>query len=738
MILFAKDWAKYPTASLHLDTTNRSWLEMASLYRYMGVTNHAWPLALINPRLKDVDPFDENLSMEDRTAVAVECKINPWYYFREIARIPAGSGEDAVPMRANRGNLALYWCFMNHVMTFLIQIRQTGKSVSVDALVTWLLNIRCRATDINMLTKDDSLRSKQVQRLKDMDSELPYYLKQRTKLDANNTEMITVKSLSNAFRVFVPQGSPKAADKVGRGFTSPIFLDDEGPFQSNADISIPAALMAGNDARDRAARNNEPYGTIFTTTAGKKDTREGKYFYNLLSSAASWKEAYLDAKDEQDLERMIRSASRALSVANKIKTANHAGYYRVSIIFNHNQLGYDDDWLARKIEEMAGDDEQQIDRDLFNRWTSGSMSSPLPIETMERIRQSETEPEYVEISPEGYTTNWYIPKEQIATRLSSGIYVMSMDTSDASGGDDIAMRLIDPRSAELIAQGKYNDTNIITFSQWVTRWFTQYSTIRGIIERRSTGSTVLDQLLLTLPANGIDPYAVLFNRVVNDAEENPDRFKEVQVPMGRRASDIYVKYKKHFGYATSSSGITSRSELYSKTLQAAAHQAGHLVKDSDTINQVLALQIRNGRVDHPPGEHDDFCIAWLLGYWWITQGKNLSFYGFDTTSILLEHRKAINSSKGSNWNEQQSMQATVSTLLKQLENEPNEYLQQKLESQIRAIASRLDHSAQAALTVEDLIAQVKQTKQERKAARVTQQWNSSAVQDYSGWAYRRW
>ena len=603
IILFLEDWAKYPQSIADTSTTNKTWLEMAKLYHHMGIKNHMFPLALHDPSLQGVDPFDTNIPLQTQLKIAIECKINPWYYFREIARVPAGSGEDAAPLQANRGNIALYWCFFNHVMVFLIQIRQTGKSVSVDELATYLLNIRCRNTDINLLTKDDLLRTKNIKRLKDIDVELPFYLKQRTKADANNTEQITIKSLGNTFTTHVPQASPKAADKVGRGLTSPIFFVDESPFQVNAQISIPAALSAGNNARERAAKNNEPYGTIFTTTSGKKDTKEGAYIYRLKSEAAAFVEPMFDAKNQADLETIIRKSSRSTQ-----NTKGKGGAYRVDITLNHKQLGKTDNWLKQTIEDIAAEDPDQIDRDLFNRWTSGSVSSPLSIEVMETIRASEREASYIEISKQGYTTHWYVPENQINAQLSSGKHVLSMDTSDASGGDDISLRLIDVSDGKLIACGTYNETNIITFSQWVAEWFIRFDNVLGIIERRSTGVAVLDQLLLILPSNGIDPFVRLFNRCVNDADEEPDRFKDIQVPFARRSQDIYVRYKKYFGFATSGSGLTSRSELYSTTLQNAAKQVGDVIYDKITIDQILSLEIRNGRVDHPRGEHDDMCF----------------------------------------------------------------------------------------------------------------------------------
>ena len=580
MILFYDDWKRYPGAIAHLSTKNRTWVEICKLYRHMGIKNHIFPLALHDKTLEHVDPFDPNISMENQS----------------------GSGEDAAMLQANRGNIALYWCFFNHIMVFLIQIRQTGKSISLDELATYLLNVRCRNTDINLLTKDDQLRARNIKRLKDIDVELPFYLRQRTKADANNMEAITIKSLGNTFTTHVPQASPKAADKVGRGLTSPIFFIDEAPFQNNVQISVPAALAAGNDARARAARNGEPYGTIFTTTAGKKDTKEGAYIYRLKNESAQWTEMFFDCENQEDLEQVVRRASRPMR-GNK-----SGGVYRVDITLNHRQLGKTDDWLAKTIESTAVDDELQVDRDYFNRWTAGSLTSPLAVEVMEKIRAGECEPEYIQISKQGYVTNWYIKENEIEDRMRNGTYIMAMDTSEASGGDDISMRISDIRDGSLIAVGSYNETNIITFSEWTAEWFIRYPNLKGIIERRSTGSAVIDQLLLLLPAHGVDPFTTLFNRVVNDADEHPDRFRAIQVPMGRRSQELYVQMKKHFGFATSATGVTSRTELYSSTLQHLAKTVGPVIKDKLTIDQMLSLVIRNGRVDHPPGEHDDACF----------------------------------------------------------------------------------------------------------------------------------
>lgn len=703
MILFLKDWNYYSTAIIDDKTTNRSFIRIAALYKSMGIKNHAFMLALINPNLQGIDPFDPRLSVEQMAMVAMECKINPWYFFREILKAPAIAGGEAIRFEANRGNMALYWLFFNHITVILIQIRQTGKSFSVDGLITLLLNIVCTSTSINLLTKDDILRSANITRLKEIDSELPFYLKQRGKGDANNTEELTVKSLGNSYRAHVPQKSPKMALNLGRGLTSPIFHIDEAPFQSNIGISLPAALSAGTAARDSARRNDEPYGTILTTTAGKKDDRDGKFIFDLLCNSAEWSEPFFDANDLLELEKLIRKNSRS-------------GELRVNCTFNHKQLGKSDEWLKRAIEEAMVSGEA-ADRDFFNVWTSGTQSSPLPISILERMRASHQPVAYTNISnPDGYITKWYIPEDEIEYRMANGNFALGVDSSDASGGDDISFYLIDIRTAETIAAGNYNETNLITFAAWLCNWFVKYLNITGIIERRSSGAMILDYLILMLPAKGIDPFKRLFNRAVNDFEDYQDRWREISTPMGRRRGDTLVVHKKTFGFSTSGGGLTSRTELYSTTLQMAAKHSADKIKDLTTINQITGLTTRNGRVDHQLGEHDDMVIAWLLCFWLITQGKNLSHYGIDSKSILCEvsKPKLLDNRTAYEYHEQQRIRAEIEELYEKIKRENDDNIVQRLEFKLRTLNRSLILEEGEIFSVDDLINSVRE---ERKNSR---------------------
>lgn len=727
-ILFAKDWAKYPNAIIDTKTKNQSFVRLASVYRSMGVKNHAFLLALHDPTLQGVDPYSPTLTLEQQLRIALECKENAWYFFREVARVPATGGTEATLFEANRGNIALFWLFFNHIMQILIQPRQTGKSFGTDTLMNLLMNIVCTNTKINLMTKDDTLRRANVQRLKDIATELPKFLQQKGPSDLNNTEEITINSLGNRYTTHVPQASPKRAINMGRGLTTSIFHIDEGPFQPNIAIALPAALAAMGAATDKAAAEGAPYGTILTTTAGRKDDKDGRFIYDMLQESAIWTEKFFDAYDQVGLENMIRLNSRK-------------GVLRVACVFNHRQLGKTDQWLRRKLEEsvQTGDD---ANRDYFNMWTSGSQTSPLPIHILEAIRGSMREVRYTEISQQGYITRWYIDEDEITQRMSQGHYVLSMDTSEAGGGDDISLLLIDLRTLEVVAAGTYNETNLIMFSQWVASWFVRFRNFTGIIERRSTGAMLIDYLLIHLPEAGIDPFKRLFNMVVHEASEQMERYKEICVPMQRRDPNIYTRMKKFFGFATSGSGTTSRSGLYSTTLKLATSKACTKIYDKPLIDQITSLITKNGRIDHEDGEHDDMVIGWLLGMWLIMQGVNLTHYGIDPRWVMIDAtpKEELDPYEAAIKREQDALRLQLTELNEQLGKTHDEYISMKLEQQMRGIMGKLIFNENEVFSVDEMIRQSRERRKNSKMFRnqgVQQRWGGQTYTPQSYGSYYR-
>lgn len=707
MMLFDEQWeTDYPYAVVHMETKNRSFVEYAALLKSMGVKNHRFCLTLLNPELRFVDPWSPDLTVQQIMMITEEIYENPWYYFRECVR----ASRDGDPFMANRANMALYWLFFNHVTSILIQPRQTGKSYSSDVLVRWLTDHRCVDTEINAITKDDTLRASNLERLRDIESLVPWYLQRRERGDIFNTEEYSINALGNNYRSHLPSKSEKAANNVGRGLTSPIFLIDEAAFLYNIAISLPAALAAGTNARDQARRRGDPYGTIITTTPGKKDDRDGRYIYNMLQHSFEWNEVLFDCKNEEALHDMIiKNAPR--------DPRETEGALRVNLSFSHRQLGYSDDWLRRAMRD-ANSTGEAAERDFLGRWTSGSQSSPLSLEQLETIRNSIEPAKFVQTTdPYSYVIRWYVEEREIQRAMNEKV-IISLDTSDAAGGDDIAMHFRSSTTGRTLASGNYNETNLIAFAEWIATLLAKYPNTILIPERRSTGSSIIDYLLLILPSRGIDPFKRIFNLVVHQAEEYPDRFADINRAMGSRPSDVYVKYKKFFGFATSASGMTSRSELFGTTLQNAAKYTGEAVFDKMTAGQILGLVIRNGRVDHEEGGHDDMAVAWLLSYWFLANGRNHWFYGLDPKSVMINNRIARSSQeKEENYTNyaREKIKEKINMLVDQLRKERDPYVVPVIERALRSIAHEVPVDETGAFSVEELIEQLKEGRKRRRS-----------------------
>lgn len=701
-IYFAKDWAKYPTATIHYETTNKSFLDLAAKYREMGIKNHAFILALVNPELRHVDPFQEDLPDNIKHAIIVECKINPWYFFREIARAPAQGSPDPNPVSANRGNVALWWCFFNHVTIFLIQPRQTGKSMSTDELMVLLLGIRCLATKINLLTKDDSLRKQNIDRIKEIFDFLPKYINRRTKKDSDNTESINIGALGNEYNTHLPRSSPKEAFKVGRGFTSPIFHGDEGPFQSNVHISLPAALPSLGAAIDIAKARGTDYGIIHTTTAGNLAEKEGAYYYDMLCNSAIWDERFFDAEDEDELREIITKAGH--------------GHYRVNATFSHRQLGKTDEWLMEKL-KTAEQKGVTANQDYFNIWVTGGMGNPIPTHLLRRIEKAGKDVLFTEIDRQDkFIIRWYISEEEIARRYRNGDHwTIGLDTSDASGGDDIGLVITDDETLEVLGAANYNTINLLSFSSYLCRLLLKYENTTLVPERKSSAIAIIDHLLYMLPAEGQDPFKRIYNSVVNDYDVDRQRYNEILMPLNRRTPEIYTINKRSFGFVTAGSGRYSRSELYSTTLQASVKDCADIVNDKILIGQLGGLIDKNGRIDHADGSHDDMVISWLLTQWFLRNAKNLSFYGVNPRKAM---QRVGNDSKLSPQElmvkeYQKQLRAEIETIAEKISNEPDENITRLLERTLRVLNQQIILEEGEVRSVDEMIKRALERKKSR-------------------------
>lgn len=701
MILFENDWKKYPNAVVHWETRNRSFVEYCQLLKIMGIKNNLFPLALYNRALVNVDPHDPDLPLSTQLLIKIECKLNPWYFFRECLRAPPRASMFGDPVLANRGNIAYWWLFFLNIMMFLIMVRQSGKSMTAYGMVIYLCNIRCLGLQINWLTKDHGLRQNTIIDIKKMEEQLPPYMRIRTKYDIANSEQLHYSALRNRLILHVPQKSEKDAEKVGRGFSSEVNMDDEGPYQDYLDIMVPAMLASGAAVRDIAIAKGEPACNAFTTTAGGLDTRSGKYMYGMISDAAEWTERFMDAGDMQTLHRLIKCNSRS-------------GDIQVNITLNHRQVGKTDEWLYRTMREnkSVGDG---ANKDFFNKWTSGGKSNPLDRLILDKIKKSEKEP-YVEIAKGyNYILRWYVAGNEIDTVMQNTWHVMTLDTSEMIDQDDLTLKFVNVETGGVTASSTFNTSNTLEFSNWLATLFVRFSNFVCIPERRSTGPGIIDNLLYILPSFGINPFKRIFNWVVNDSDSAKERFQLLQYANNQKIRELAVVHRQHFGFATSGGGVTSRSALYSETLRFAAENGADKVHDKKTIDQICCLETRNGRVDHPVGGHDDLVIAWLLGFWFLSKAKNLAYYGMTSSRILSRAKPVVAATREQHMvlAEQRQIRDQIRRISVDMETETSEFILERYERQLNDLNMRLVLDKDEVFSVDDLINKIKEKKKKK-------------------------
>src|SRR5690606_12684765 len=155
-------------------------VEFAAKLKAMGIRNWGFHLTLLDPGLKGVDPYDPNLDHMTILRIQKELKSNYWYYLREVFRVPSKTGGQMGFLEANRGNRATYWSIFNHFVTYLEQIRQTGKSLAGRSLMTgfhtaWVLGSEGSTISSILFTKSD-LRPDEIKEYKGIKLTLPKYM----------------------------------------------------------------------------------------------------------------------------------------------------------------------------------------------------------------------------------------------------------------------------------------------------------------------------------------------------------------------------------------------------------------------------------------------------------------------------------------------------------------------------------------------------------------------------------
>lgn len=674
-ILHLEDWYNKDgkrTALVQIDTRNQTFLTMAKVLKMMGVKNHLFHLSLLDPTLLGVDPHalndDNDPTMDMRTRVMVECRLNPWYFFREVCRIRAQGG-NPVPFRLDRGNLAMLWCFFNNINFTSTQPRQTGKSICAVAICTYMLYIAGLHMDISMLTLNNKILQANVKRVRDIKDNLPKYFIVESPQNLNNKEGLYYAKLDTRYMTYCGQADSRAAGDVGRGASSPFIHFDEPPFTPNIDISYPVITSSTDAAKATAKAAGQYHANIFTTTAGDPSTTEGEFMFKIVNGAMKFTERLYDTKDEAAAHAMVESNS-----TNSL----------VNGTFSYLQLGLSHEWFAKKKRE-GGLTPSSIARDYLNQWIAVSDKPIITGDIARRMWASKKDdPTYIQVWGD-YVIHWYVNRD----RVLDGTYrkktlVMGTDMSDMIGRDFTTCVAVDPEDLSVVFTFKCNMSNTSKFALFIADLLAEYSGIIFVPERKSTAVPIIDKASMVMQQNGQNPFRRIFNGVVNNlGVKGWERF-DLNDP-GLLSDD---RARRHVGFITTGK---TRPVLYKQVLFKAATMAADKLYDPDLIGEITSIQARNGRLDHSSGGHDDMVIAFLLACYFIFEAKNLTEYGLDPSKIL----RAVETRPGQNpayIASQIALRKKIKTMIAQAKAADDEFLKKKILFDLERLTPMVDTS----------------------------------------------
>lgn len=553
-------------------TKNTSFLKIHQFLKEKGIKNNKFFLALYDKDLENIDPRAANLPKEIKAKIITECRVNPWYFFREVVRIPVPGGD--IPYELHRGNLALNYLSLNNIDTIVLMPRQHGKTIGAVVLFVWLFFFGTKNTTVTFMNKKYSDAQVNLKRFKNIVELLPKWMveaRSPREDQESSTTFSRMTRLKNVITAMPAATSPEDADKLGRGLTMPCWYFDEIAFAKYNEIIYTAAAPAVSQAAIEAEKTGVPHFKLFTTTPNSIDVDEGGWC----------KHEVIEAACEFDEEMYDVPANLLRQYVYDRSTNNF-----VHIEFTWKELGRDEKWYEQQCRDLQYN-RQRIKREVDLEWTLSADKSPFSEEELERVSH------FVIPKEKEYTLRIGDSGNHKLTVLENIDFfkpvILAVDVGGGQGSDFSVVHMLDIDDFHEIGYFASNRINPIPFARIIISIVRNlFSNSVLIVERNSYGLDVITTLL------------------ENDFTRNKVFYRTINNPIPNQGNKI----QRVYGIDTTSG---SRDIMISNCFMYVADEP-HLFRCRHTYNELKTIERKNnGKVEHAQGAHDDFLMSYLIG-----------------------------------------------------------------------------------------------------------------------------
>lgn len=584
------------TVLIHKSTTNQSFLDMHYYLKNKGIQNNDFFLALLDSGLAGVDPRDPNLPTHMKARILQECRLNYWYYLREIIRIPVQGGTvgSGARYKLHRGNLAMNFLFILNFNMFVEMPRQHGKTIAAVCRYLWIYNFGTSNSEIMFMHKDHSGSKGNLKTLKNIRDALPSYLQMSSNIDINGNKLKVPNTVvmiqhpfnNNKINTYPSARTKDAANNLGRGATIPVQYYDEFAFMPWNEEVFMAAVPAFSKASENARQNNAPYGMLITTTPGDLLTNSGIYAYEIRNKATPWKEEYYDMSYQELIG--LRDSN------------NQSNMFLVS--YTYQQLGSGQDYFKRMVVEMQSN-WAKIRREVMLEWAETATDCPFAQEDLDIIKLHIKEP---------IRTIFFGKFRQYQFNIYEDLDlsyppIIGVDVAGATFNDSSAITVIDSRTTRVCATLNCNFIPADDLAQVIYELVTKYmpNAIINIERNGGFGSAVIQRLVKTSVKKNL--YWEIKDRVVEES------YNGTRVQKQNRKVKVY--------------GLDSTKSVRARLVEILMERAMYH-KDKFVapiiLEEMRAMQVKkNGKVEHSDRSHDDQVFSYLMALYVWYDGHNL-------------------------------------------------------------------------------------------------------------------
>lgn len=589
-------------------THNKSFLNLYNTYCKLGITNNKFFLKLYDRDLQNVNVYADLLSVEMQLKILLESIINPWYWLREVCRIPQdgkpiepGGGSEFI---ADRNNIASWYCFLNGIDHYASKSRQLGKTQNAVAQLNYAYNFGALSSTMLFFCKDLPLAKQNLYRLKCQRDMLPKWMQMRLafkedgKIDKGRDSITMMRNpiTNNTIKVMPKATSRDSAIKAGRGDTCSLYWNDEFDFTAwNTEI-LDAAAPAYSTASDNARMNKSLYGRILTSTPGYLDTAEGKAAEKKINRMLVWDDHMLDAP------------------INKIKSLLNNKKCNGFMYVEHSwqQLGKSLDWY-QNLCKLLDYDQDKILREVWLQRIQGNERSPFKKQALAFINQNKKTPiEKLDLRKDLQPILIY---EKLNKKIA---YILSIDPAEGLSLNNTAFTLINPHTEMIAAEYKSPYISPPDFFRMCCDFLQSYAPRSMIVIEANKGRELINRFKES-------PFRL-------QVWYNPDKL----VDKISYTTDEYGSLKQSalerrtLGFDTTNKSKPMLFQIIERFMEEEIEKVNteYLVKDVCCVQRKPNGKIVLGVGDDDEGEgHGDVLMSYLIGLFVLYNASNLEEFG---------------------------------------------------------------------------------------------------------------